>query len=79
MDEIECILELKKYKIGLVYLLLQYILVSICVNECWDFLVRIDMEMMLNCLVLESGLLYRYIFEGFDDMLGQGVMFDILS
>lgn len=39
-------------------------------NECWDFFVCKDMEMMFNCLVLESGLLYKYIIEGLDDMLG---------
>lgn len=69
-DEIEKIPELKKYKVGLVHLLLQHTSASICVNECWDPSVRQDMEMMLNRLAPEQGPPYKHTIEGPDDMPG---------
>ena len=68
-DEIQKIPELKKYKVGLANLLLQHTSASLCLNECWDSSVRVDMEMMLNRLAPEDAP-YKHTLEGPDDMPG---------
>ena len=72
-DKIQKIPELKKYKIGLVHLLLQHTSASLSVNESWDSSVRDDMEMMLNRLAPENAP-YTHTLEGPDDMPGEEVM-----
>lgn len=66
---IEVLLDLKRVEIGVLYLWLQYMSVSLMVNENVDFIVRVDIESFFNYIVKENLFFYRYIYEGSDDML----------
>ena len=72
-DEIHKIDAIKKYKIGLVHLLLQHTSASLSLNESWDNSVRSDMEMLLNRIAPENAP-YTHTLEGPDDMPGLCVL-----
>lgn len=60
--------ELKKIKIGIVYIFIKHTSASITVNENVDPSVRKDFESHMNVMVPENASYYEHTLEGADDM-----------
>ena len=60
--------ELKKIKVGMVYIFIKHTSASITINENIDPTVREDFESHINVMVPENATYYNHTMEGPDDM-----------
>ena len=62
--------ELAHYSLGMVHLFIRHTSASLCLSECVEPEVRIDLESYFNRIVPESPDHYTHTYEGPDDMPG---------
>jgi len=62
------VMEISKYKIGILHLFVKHTSASLTINENADPTVREDLEAHFNMLAPENQSYYKHTFEGPDDM-----------